>query len=57
MHPEVFADRAAQSRKLGVKLCRHNGKRAFLDELPADAKGRSMKNMDFECGIFCEEKP
>lgn len=57
MHPEVFDDRAAQSRSLGVRLCRHNGKRIFLDELPANAKGRPMKNMDFECGIFCEEKP
>lgn len=30
--------------------------RVFLDELPADAKGRPMKGLDFECGIFCEEK-
>lgn len=57
MHPHVFEDRAAQSRELGAKLCRHNGKRIFLDELPENAKGRSMKGMDFECGIFCEEKP
>jgi hypothetical protein len=27
--------------------------RIYLDELPADAKGRPMKNLDFECGIFC----
>jgi hypothetical protein len=57
MHPNVFADRADQSRRLGARLCRNNGKRIFLDELPVDAKGRSMKNMDVECGIFCEEKP
>ena len=56
-HPTVFAERAAQSRELGVRLARHGGKRVFLDELPADAKGRPLKNMDFECGIFCEEKP
>jgi hypothetical protein len=56
MHPHVFVDRATQSRELGAKLCRHNGKRMFLDELPEDAKGRNMKGMDFECGIFCEEK-
>lgn len=57
MHPAVFADRAEQSRGLGVRLVRYNGKRMFLDELPSDAKGRPMKNMDFECGVFCEEKP
>lgn len=56
-HPTVFAERAAQSRELGVRLARHGGKRVFLDELPADAKGRPLKNMDFECGTFCEEKP
>lgn len=56
-HPEVFADRAAQSRNIGARLVRHKGERIFLDELPPEAKGRSMKGMDFECGIFCEEKP
>lgn len=56
MHPEVFTDRAAQSRELGVRLVRHNGKRIFLDELPADAKGRPLKGLDFECGTFCEER-
>lgn len=56
MHPEVFDQRAQQSRELGAKLTRHKGKRIFLDELPEDAKGRSMKNLAFECGIFCEER-
>ena len=56
-HPDVFAARAAQSRELGVRLVRHKGQRVFLDELPADAKGQPLKNLDFECGIFCEEKP
>jgi hypothetical protein len=56
-HPDVFAARAAQSRELGAKLARHQGKRVFLDELPADAKGKSLKTMSVECGIFCEEKP
>ena len=56
MHPEVFADRAEQSRRLGARLVRHEGERIFLDELPADAYGADMKNMDFECGIFCEER-
>jgi 3'-phosphoadenosine 5'-phosphosulfate sulfotransferase (PAPS reductase)/FAD synthetase len=31
--------------------------RIYLDELPPEAKGRPMKGMDFECGIFCEEQP
>lgn len=55
MHPNVFADRAAQSRKIGCRLVRVKGKRKFLDELLPTDKGRPMKNMDFECGIFCEE--
>ena len=56
VHPDVFADRASQSRELGVRLTRHKGRRIFLDELPAEAKGRPIKNLDFECGVFCEEK-
>lgn len=55
--PEVFAHRAEQSRRLGVRLARHKGKRVFLDELPASATGRPLKGMSVECGIFCEEKP
>lgn len=55
--PEVFMERAKQSRRLGVRLCRYNGKRIFLDELPADAKGKSLKSMNIDCGIFCEERP
>ena len=53
--PEVFQHRAEQSRRLGAKLVWYKGKRMFLDELPTDAKGRSIKNMQIECGIFCEE--
>jgi hypothetical protein len=56
-HPTVFQARADQSRRIGARLARHNGKRVFLDELPPDAVGRPMKNMDIECGIFCEERP
>ena len=56
VHPEVFEQRAKQSREIGAKLVRFNNKRIYLDELPVDAKGRSMKNLSFECGIFCEEK-
>ena len=54
--PEVFNERAKQSRLIGSKLVRYKNKRIMLDELPAHAKGRSLKNYDFECGIFCEEK-
>jgi hypothetical protein len=54
-HPDVFDSRAEQSRSIGVRLVRHKGKRIFLDELSKDAKGLPMKNMDFECGIFCGE--
>lgn len=56
MHPEKFEDRARQSRELGAKLVRVKNKRIFLDELDPEATGKPMKNMDFECGIFCEEK-
>lgn len=55
VHPDVFAARAEQSRRLGVRLVRHQGKRIFLDELPADAKGLPMKAIKMpECGLFCE---
>lgn len=53
--PDVFKNRAEQSRKLGAKLAYYKGKRVFLDELPTDAKGRNLKQYSFECGIFCEE--
>ena len=52
-HPEIFRLRAKQSRKIGAKLVRVKGKRIFLDELSPQAKGRPMKNLEFECGIFC----
>lgn len=55
MHPEVFEERAKQSYDIGAKLVRVNNKRIFLKDLDVKAKGRSMKNLDFECGIFCEE--
>lgn len=54
--PDVFDSRSKQSRDIGAKLAYYKGKRVFLDELPKDAKGRSLKNYNFECGIFCEEK-
>lgn len=54
-HPEVFADRAEQSRRLGVRLVRVKNKRIFLDELDPEARGRPLKSLKLECGIFCEE--
>jgi hypothetical protein len=56
VHPNIFDRRSSQSREIGAKLVRWKGERMFLDELPEDAKGNSMKNLTFECGIFCEEK-
>ena len=57
MHPDVFAARAEQSRRIGARLVRVDNKRLFLDELDPAAIGRPMAGMDVECGIFCEEKP
>ena len=54
--PDVFARRADQSRHLSCPLVRYKGKRIFLDELPANAKGRALPNHMPDCGIFCEEK-
>jgi len=53
VHPDIFEARAKQSREIGAKLVRHKGKRIYLDKLPKNAKGRSMRNLNFECGIFC----
>lgn len=56
-HPEVFKDRAEQSRAIGRKLVRVKNERFFLDELAPDARGKPMKNLKApECGLFCEEK-
>lgn len=56
VNPEVFEARAKQSRELGAKLTRYNGKRVFLDELPEDAVGQPMHTMKTECGIFCNDE-
>lgn len=54
-YPEVFWDRAIQSRLIGARLVRYKNERIFLDELPPDAVGRPLKNLaPVECGIFCE---
>jgi hypothetical protein len=54
-HPEVFEQRAKQSREIGVKLTRVNGERIFLDELDRGYEGHPIKNGFAECGLFCEE--
>lgn len=58
VHPDVFASRAEQSRRLGAKLVRVNNSRIYLDELDPNAKGRPLASLQMpECGLFCEEKP
>lgn len=53
-YPVQFAERAEQSRRLGVRLVEVKGERIFLDELDPDTVGGKLKT--FECGIFCEER-
>ena len=53
--PEVFEQRARQSRELGTRLVIVKGKRYFLDELDPGTVARPLKNYHIECGIFCEE--
>lgn len=50
--PDVFKQRAEQSRRIGAKLVRVKGKRIFLDELKSTDKGAKIKS--WECGIFCD---
>lgn len=56
LFPLEFEARARVSRSMGVRLVRYKGKRIFLDELPATAKGYRMKGMPGDCGLFCEER-
>jgi len=50
--PEVYKQRAEQSRDIGAKLVKRKGKRIFLDELKPTDKGGKIKS--YECGIFCD---
>ena len=52
--PDVFDQRAEQSRRLGARLVRVKNERIFLDELDPKAKGRPLKTMP-DCSLFCEE--
>jgi len=53
-HPEVFARRCEQSRRLGVKLVKVKGKRIFLDALEPD--DMTDYNEQIECGVTCQIK-
>jgi len=55
-HPDVFQERAEQSRRLGAKLVRVANTRIFLDELDSELVGKPMKSLDMECGLFCGEE-
>jgi len=50
--PDVFNDRAEQSRRIGAKLVKRKGERIYLDELKHTDKGGKIKS--WECGIFCD---
>jgi len=52
LFPEVFEQRAEQSRRIGARLVRVKNKRIFLDELKPTDVGAQMKS--WECGIFCD---
>lgn len=56
VHPEVFEERARQSREIGAKLVKVKGVRIQLDQLDPNAVGRPMKSMNIECGLFCEDR-
>ena len=52
--PEIFSQRAEQSRRLGVKLARVKNQRIYLDELDPAAKGRKLKSLEtYQCSLFC----
>lgn len=54
-HPQVFEARATLSREIGARLVKVKGDRIYLDQLDPKAKGRPLKSMSIDCGIFCEE--
>lgn len=55
--PEIFARMAKLSRELGVRLCRINGERRFIDEIPKDHPVTEpiMPACDFLCAIAIED--
>lgn len=57
VNPATFADRAKQSRRLGVKLTRWKGRRIYLDEIPPDDQipARFLKvTENISCGPECK---
>ena len=50
--PEVFARRADQSRRFGVKLTRISGERILIDQIPADWP-TEIKGVFSGCGFHC----
>ncbi len=50
--PDIYNERAEQSRRIGAKIVVVKGKRKFLDELKPTDKGGKIKSWD--CGIFCD---
>ena len=54
-HPEVFAARCEQSRRLKVRLVRIKGVRRFLDELPPE--DLTDLGEDLSCGPQCAPQP
>ena len=55
--PEIFTRMALLSRELGVRLCRIDGERRFIDEIPEDYPVTQpiMPACDFLCAISMED--
>lgn len=51
--PAAFDRMARLERTIGARICKHEGERVFLDELPPDA-GSYENEPSIQCGIFCE---
>ncbi|CAK7026447.1 hypothetical protein [Saezia sanguinis] len=51
--PAQFERMSQMEESLGRTICKTNGKRIFLRQLPPDA-GRYESESSVECGIFCE---
>jgi hypothetical protein len=49
--PGTFTRMAGVERRLKRSICKINGRRIYLDELPLDAGEQSKHNM--QCGLFC----
>lgn len=55
--PKNFARTASLARELGVRLCRINGARAFIDEIPADwpVTQPIVPACDFLCHLMADD--